>query len=359
MKAAEVIPPATPVRASAATPRSRPLLKVVLVLAMAVLAGVVAWPSFFSGQVSTDDAQVDSHITTVSPRLSGYVDRVPVNDNQAVTVGELLTRIDPRDYQAAVDQAAAAYEVAVAQARSAHVATDLAATASLKAAEAAVEAKRAVNVRAQSDLARYEPLLRSRDLSQLQFDGVNAAARVAASDLALVEQQLAEAQKVIGERDAQYQSAVAAIARARAQLELARLQLGYTEIRAPIAGVVTQKAVQLGEQVSPGRLLLTIVPLDDVYVTANFKETQLADVRPGQRASIEADMYPGLSFEGTVDSISGAAGSRQALLPPQNATGNFVKVVQRVPVKILLKRSAAPGAVLRPGTNVRATVHVR
>jgi len=336
----------------------RTLLKLALVLAVSVIAGVVAWPSFFSGQVSTNDAQVDSHITTVSPRTSGYVDRVLVNDNQAVAAGELLVRIDPRDYQAAVDQAEAAYEVAVAQARSAHVATDLAATASLKAAEAAVEAKRAVNVRAQSDLARYEPLLHSKDVSQLQFDAVNAAARVASSELALTEQQLLEARKVVGERDAQYQSAVAGIARAKAQLELARLQLGYTEIRAPIAGVVTQKTVQLGDQVAPGKLLLTIVPLDDVYVTANFKETQLVDVRPGQRASIEADMYPGLAFEGTVDSISGAAGSRQALLPPQNATGNFVKVVQRVPVKILVKRSAAPGTVLRPGTNVRATVHV-
>jgi len=122
---------------------------------------------------------------------------------------------------------------------------------------------------------------------------------------------------------------------------------------------VTQKMVQLGDYVSPGKLLLTIVPLHEVYVTANFKETQLADVRPGQRASIRADMYDGLRFEGTVDSIAGAAGSRQALLPPQNATGNFVKVVQRVPVKILVKLDPRAGVVLRPGTNVRATVHVR
>ena len=135
--------------------------------------------------------------------------------------------------------------------------------------------------------------------------------------------------------------------------------MSYTEIRAPISGIVTQKTVQLGDHVSPGQLLLTVVPLDQIYVTANFKETQLARMRSGQRAVIRADMYGDLQFEGTVNSISGAAGSRQALLPPQNATGNFVKVVQRIPVKILVTRSPRTYALLRPGTNVKATVYVR
>jgi membrane fusion protein (multidrug efflux system) len=345
-----------------------------------------------------------------------------VDDNQEVAAGELLARIDPRDYQAEVDQATAALEVATAQARSALVSVRLTSdtvstgiesaeaaqaaseselvrsqksweqtsTATLNAAQAAMEAKRAVNVRAQADLARYQPLLLSADVSKLQFDGVQASAQVAASELALAEQKLAEAQKAVDiasaqtdsataqvnrskaivrqsialrqqveERDAQYRSSVATVERARAQLDLAKLRLSYTEIRSPISGVVTQKSVQLGDQVAPGQLLLTIVPLDQIYVTANFKETQLARMRSGQRAVIKADMYGDLEFEGTVDSISGAAGSRQALLPPQNATGNFVKVVQRIPVKILVKRSSRSDALLRPGTNVKAIVYVR
>ena len=396
--------------------------KLLLVLALACVGCVAAMFVFFSHRVSTDDAQVDSHISSVSPRISGYVDKILVDDNQKVAAGELLARIDPRDYQAEVEEATAALEVATAQARSALVSVRLTSdtvstgiesaeaaqaaseselvrsqksweqtsTATLNAAQAAVEAKRAVNVRAQADLARYQPLLLSADVSKLQFDGVQASAQVAASELALAEQKLAEAQKAVDiasaqtdsataqvnrskaivrqsialrqqveERDAQYRSSVATVERARAQLDLAKLRLSYTEIRSPISGVVTQKSVQLGDQVAPGQLLLTIVPLDQIYVTANFKETQLARMRSGQRAVIKADMYGDLEFEGTVDSISGAAGSRQALLPPQNATGNFVKVVQRIPVKILVKRSSRSDALLRPGTNVKAIVYVR
>jgi membrane fusion protein (multidrug efflux system) len=223
----------------------------------------------------------------------------------------------------------------------------------------------------------------------MQFDAVQASAQVAASEFALAQEKLAEAQKAVDiaraqtnaavaqvnkskaivrqsealrqqieERDAQHRSSVAAVEHAKAQLDLAKLGLSYTEIRAPISGVVTQRNVQLGDQVAPGQLLLTIVPLDQIYVTANFKETQLAHMHSGQRAVIRADMYGDLQFEGTVNSISGAAGSRQALLPPQNATGNFVKVVQRIPVKILVTRSSRTDALLRPGTNVKATVYV-
>jgi membrane fusion protein (multidrug efflux system) len=159
-------------------------------------------------------------------------------------------------------------------------------------------------------------------------------------------------------REAQYQSSLAGAERAKAQLEEARLQLGYTLIRAPISGQVTAKHVQLGDYVSPGQRLLTIVPLQDIYVTANFKETQLARVRIGQRAVIHADMYGGMKFKGVVDSIAGSTGSEQALLPPQNATGNFVKVVQRIPVKIRVLNKSASDTVLRPGMNVEVTIYV-
>ena len=158
--------------------------------------------------------------------------------------------------------------------------------------------------------------------------------------------------------EATYKSAQAAVERAKAALEQAQLNLGYTTIKAPITGQVTQKSVNLGQYVLPGQLLFTLVPLGEVYVTANFKETQMARVYPGQRAKIHVDTY-GRDFEGIVNSIAGATGSRQALLPPQNATGNFIKVVQRIPVKILVKQSGDPHLVLRPGMNVEATIYTR
>jgi membrane fusion protein (multidrug efflux system) len=158
--------------------------------------------------------------------------------------------------------------------------------------------------------------------------------------------------------EAAFKSAVANVERAKAQLALAELNLAYTTIRAPISGQITQKSVNLGNYVSPGQLLCTVVPLQEVYVTANFKETQMAHVRPGQRARIYVDTYS-RNFEGVVDSIAGATGSRQALLPPQNATGNFVKVVQRLPVKILVKPGQDPQMILRPGMNVEATIFTR
>jgi membrane fusion protein, multidrug efflux system len=263
------------------------------------------------------------------------------------------------------------------------------ATANLLQAKANVAAKRATNERAQSDLERYTPLLATGDVSKFQFDAVDAAARVAKSEREAAEQQLIAAQQAVDiarantnsskarlarsqsqlletkarERqvpitEATYKSAVANVERAKATLEKAQLNLAYTTIQAPITGQVTQLSVHLGQHVSPGELLFTIVPLHLVYVTANFKETQLAHVRPGQRARIHVDTYED-NFQGIVDSIAGATGSRQALLPPQNATGNFIKVVQRIPVKILVKPAKDRQQILRPGMNVEATIYTR
>ena len=263
------------------------------------------------------------------------------------------------------------------------------ATANLKLAEANVAARTATNERAQSDKERYTPLLGTGDVSKFQYDSVEAAARVAKSELEAAEQQLAAAQQSVAiarsntrsaearlnrsqsafletkAREQQipisegtYKSALAAVEHAKAVLQQAELNLAYTHMTAPITGQVTQKSVDLGQYVSPGQLLCTIVPLDKVYVTANFKETQLGHVRPGQKARLHVDTYSE-SFEGVVDSIAGATGSRQALLPPQNATGNFIKVVQRIPVKILVKQTKDSQMVLRPGMNVEATVYTR
>ena len=391
------------------------LVKFALVpLPLVLLIGWYIWMD----RVSTDDAEVDAHITAVASQVSGYVVAISIDDNVNVKEGDALLQIDPREYRAQLDQANASLNLAEEQARSAELQIGLTratttqstggaaaqlesdaadytvsqaqlertATANLLQAQAEVASKRATNERAQADLDRYKPLVQTGDVSKFQFDAVDAAARVAQSDLTSAQQQLAAAQqnveiarasvnssKAKASRsqsllletkareqqvpitEATYKSAQAAVEHAQAVWEQARLNLGYTTIQAPISGQVTQLTVHLGQYVVPGNLLFTLVPLDQVYVTANFKETQMNHVRPGQRARIHVDAY-GRDFDGIVDSIAGAAGSRQALLPPQNATGNFIKVVQRIPVKILVRPSGDPHYVLRPGMSVEAKV---
>jgi membrane fusion protein (multidrug efflux system) len=396
---------------------SRVVKFALIALLLVLLVAVYIW----MGRVSTDDAEVDAHITAVASQVSGYVVGLPIDDNVNVESGDVLLQIDPREYQTEVDQAKATLDLAEAEANSAKLqigltrattthssegaaaqresdAADLviseaqlerSATANLLQAKAEVASKRATNERAQADLERYKPLLETGDVSKFQFDAVDAAARVAQNDLAAAEQQLAAAQQNVEiarattnsskarvERsqsllletrareqqvpitEATYKSAQAAVERAKCALDQAQLNLGYTTIRAPISGQVTQLTVHLGQYVLPGTLLFTLVPLYEVYITANFKETQLDGVRTGQRAKIHVDTYD-RDFDGVVDSIAGAAGSRQALLPPQNATGNFIKVVQRIPVKILVKQSSDSRFVLRPGMNVEATIYTR
>ena len=395
----------------------RPTKAAIVVFLLLVLVVWYVW----AGRVSTDDAEVDAHITAVASQVSGYVVVLPIDDNTNVKEGDVLVQIDRREYQAEVDQARASLQRAEAEAKSAELQIGLTrattthstggaaaqseldaadytmseaqlertATANLLQAQAEVAARRATNERAQADLERYKPLLQTGDVSKFQFDAVDATARVAQNELAAAEQQLAAAQQnveiaratvnsskarlarsqslfretkareqQVPITEATYKSALATAEHAKAVLQRAELNLGYTTIKAPIAGQVTQKTVNLGQYVLPGNLLCTLVPLDKVYITANFKEPQMAHVRAGQHAKIHVDTYD-RDFDGTVDSIAGAAGSRQALLPPQNATGNFIKVVQRIPVKILVQQSGDPRQVLPPGMNVEATVYTR
>ncbi len=408
----EVEPPAP-------EPRPSPVKFIVLgMLVMAVAAG--AWAYFhFRDRVSSDDAQVDAHITAVAPKISGNVIEVMVKDNQPVRAGDVLVRIDPRDYQARVDMARAALlqaqsqlhtaqtvvpltndttqsgasgataqlSDAMAELERARLAYEQAASSDIAVADANVRTRQASNERAQADLARMKPLLDKAEISRLQYDAYQAAARVAESELHAAQQQLASAQqnagikkaaiaaaqsrvsvaqaqveaslanrKQVDVRRAESGTAAAGVEAARASLAAAELQLSYTILVAPVDGVVTRKSVEPGQIVQPGQGLMTLIPLQDVWVTANFKETQLADVHPGQRAEIKVDMY-GRSVGGHVDSIAGATGSRMSLLPPENATGNFVKVVQRIPVKILIDRTN--GLVLRPGMNVDATIFTK
>ncbi len=387
----------------------------------AILIILLVATYFWMGEVETDDAQVDAHITAMASQVQGYVVDLKINDNTDVKEGDVLVQIDPREYKAEVDQAKAALDFAEAEAKSAELEIGLtrgttvhstggaaaqhesdsadyvaaqaelerAATANLLQAKAEVASKQATNERAQADLERYKPLLTTGDVSKFQFDAVDATARVAQNDLAAAQQQLAAAEQgveiakatassskarmirsqslfqetkareqQIPISEATFKSAQAAVERAKAAWDQAVLNLNYTTITAPITGQVTQKSVTLGQYVVPGNLLFTLVPLDKVFITANFKETQMAHVRPGQKAKIHVDTY-GRDFDGVVDSIAGAAGSRQALLPPQNATGNFIKVVQRIPVKILVKQREDGKYILRPGMNVEATIYTR
>ncbi len=397
-------------------PWPRRLLILGVILALAA-GGVVMWMRSL-GNESTDDAQVDAHIVPVSAKISGNIAEVLVNDNQPVKQGQVLVRIDPRDYQAKVDQARAALAFAESQAQGASVNVPLTrdttlsgtsgAQAQLSAAEAQYEqakldyqrasttdiswARANVNTaqanydRAQSDLARMKPLVEKTEISRIQYDSYVAASRVAESELqaakdklngamqdadtkkaallsnqARVEQARAAVteakanQQQVNVRNADVVSARANIAQARANLEAAELNLSYTTLEAPMDGVVTRKNVEVGQIIQPGQGLMTIIPLQDVWVTANFKETQLAGVRPGQKAEIKADLG-GQKFSGHVDSIAGATGTRMSLLPPENATGNYVKVVQRIPVKILLDPIPGGNKSLRPGMNVEATI---
>ena len=396
-----------------------PVVRLAAIGAAAVLAiAAVVLLAYYHNRVSTDDAQVDGHVVPIAAKVYGTVADVLINDNQSVKEGQALIRIDPRDYQARVDQAKAALALAEAHARAAGVGVPLtqettdSATAGANAQLATAQAnydkakftyerdstaelafardnmatQQANNDRAQADLVRMKPLMEKGEISQQQYDAYLAAARMADSQLKAANEKLNSAEKgaeiaresmlaakaqvdqasamvaqalanhkQVSIHEADKASAVAAVANAQADLESEELELSYATIVAPSDGVVTRKSVEAGQIIQPGQGLFTLIPLNDVWVTANFKETQLAKVRPGQKAEIDVDMY-GRTVTGRVDSIAGATGARLSLLPPENATGNYVKVVQRIPVKILLDPDAADKAILRPGMNVEATI---
>lgn len=396
-------------------PKVRRLLLAGGTVLILVLAGLLI---YFHNRESTDDAQVDGHITPIAAKISGRISEVLVNDNQEVQAGQVLAKIDPRDYQAAVDQAKAALAVAESDARSAGVdvprtrenvqsgatsadaqllgaQADLARarttyeqaqTADLAWAQANVAKSRANAELAKADLARYLPLMEKGEISRQQYDSAKAGADATASGLQADRERLAQAQhnievakaqlaaaearvaqakagvlaaradvRQVSMKSADAQAKIAKVEQARATLEAAQLNLSYAEIVAPVAGVATHKTVEVGQIVQVAQELMVVVPLHDVWVTANFKETQLRKMKPGQKAEVKVDTY-GKTFSGHLDSIAGATGAVLSLLPPENATGNYVKVVQRIPVKIVLDPIPPEKAVLRPGMNVDATV---
>jgi membrane fusion protein (multidrug efflux system) len=385
---------------------------------LVLLLAVTGLFFYYHNRESTDDAQVDGHITPVAAKISGRISKVEVLDNQQVKAGQLLVQIDPGDYQAALDQAKGALALAEGEARSAgfdvpRTSGDVASgtssaqaqfagaqadvmraqamleqsqTADLAYAQANVQKSQANSRLAQADLARYGPLMEKGEISKQQYDAAKANADASASTLNADEQRLAQAQRNIeisraqlaasnarlaqaqaglasahadlnrvGMRSADAQAKLAKADEARAAVEAAQLNLSYCNITAPVDGVATHKQVEPGQIVQPGQGLLVVVPLHDVWVTANFKETQLKKMKPGQKALVTVDTY-GKTFPGHVDSIAGATGAVMSLLPPENATGNYVKVVQRIPLKIILDPISPDVAILRPGMNADVTV---
>ena len=388
--------------------RSRnPRFRMFLIIGIVVLlvAGFFLW-RYFSSYESTDDAQIDGHLNPVSARVSGHVQKLLVDDNQYVQAGQAVVQIDPSDYQVLVARAQGDYDNAVAAARTAGVnvpitttstssqlssaaadvmtarANLLAARQQIDAANAQLVQADANNVKAQNDLARYKQLVSKQEISQQQYDQAYAAAQASAagvdaarSGVAAAQEQVRAAQGRVASAEANLrsaetapqqvaairsraQSALALVEQKKAELDAAKLNLLYTTVVSPVNGFVTNRTVEAGQNVQPGQEFMRVINLDDIWVTANFKETQLRNMRVNQPVTIHVDTT-GKDYKGHVNSIAGASGAITSLLPPENATGNFVKVVQRIPVKITFDRGETKEHVLRPGMSVEPKVWLR
>ena len=375
--------------------------------AVAVVAGL-GWWIYAQQFESTDDAQIDGHLDAISARISGTVIYInpKVENNQSVEAGTLLLELDPNDYQAELDHAKGELATREGEAHSAGVnvpITQTSAFSHLRVAEAArdeaiaaldaelanlnaakhkVQEDEAISARAERDRVRYVALVEKHEISRSEYDAretdATASAQALETDRAAViaaEKKIAAAQNLVVQREAQVRDAQTApqqvidsqaksqskngeVELASADVRTAELNLAYTKIYAPVSGVIGRKTVELGHRIQPGQMLLAIVPVDDIWVTANFKETQLNHMRPGERVTIYVDTFD-RDYEGTVENLPGAAGPVFSLFPPENATGNYVKVVQRFPVRIRFNKDQDPEHLLRPGMSVEPKVKVR
>lgn len=381
-----------------------PRVKLFLIIAAVVvlIGGIFLW-RYFSSYESTDDAQIDGHVNSISARVSGHVIKLNIRDNQYVQAGTVLVEIDPTDYQTKLEQAKAAYANALAEAQAAQVnvpVTGVTTTGQLSSAQADVASARAGvaaatqqfdaaqadllsaqanNNKAQSDLQRYKLLVEKQEISQQQYDQAFAAAQASAAAVSAgqanvnaAQQQITQARGKLAGAEAALRTAATApkqmqIIRSRAQsaqanvdlrqaeLQQAQLNLAYTKVVAPVNGEVSARTVEVGQNIIAGQELMKIVPLEDLWVTANYKENQLKNMRPGQQVTVHVDAND-KDYKAHVDSIAGASGARFSLLPPENATGNYVKVVQRIPVKIDFQPGELKGHELRPGLSVETKV---
>jgi membrane fusion protein (multidrug efflux system) len=375
-------------------------------LLAAATAGTMLWLDSRHYE-ATDDAQVDGHFAALSTRIEGTVQWVNPNaeNDHTVKAGDLLLQLDPRDYEVALERAKANLKVRQAQARGAQLQvpiTDASAFNQLRAAEAAhqealasvetaqadllgaqhrLEQDEAVAGRAERDRVRYKALVEKREISRSDYDARETEALAAAqavetdrANIAAYERKIAQARSVVLQREAQIESArtapqqlqnaratsdsaQGAIDQALAEIHAAELNLSYTKVYAPVSGVVGHKTVELGHRVQPGQTLLTVVPVDDIWITANFKETQLRHMRPGLPVTIHVDSFD-RDYRGVVEDMAGASGPLFSLFPPENATGNYVKIVQRFPVRVRIEKNQDPDHNLRPGMSVEAKARV-
>jgi membrane fusion protein, multidrug efflux system len=370
-----------------------------------LVAGFFLW-RYLGSYESTDDAQIDAHLNAISTRVSGHVTKLLVNDNQYVEAGTPLVEIDPKDYQVAVAQAQAAYQDALATAESMQVNVPITSVNTgsqlsssqaevdsgragvsmsrqqLEAARAELEQAIANDIKAQNDVGRYKQLVDKQEISHQQYDQAVAAARSSAAGVAAARASASAAEQGVSQAQAKReqaeanlraaqtapqqmsamrsraQSAQAQAQQKKAELDQAMLNLQYTRVVAPVSGVVSNRTVEVGQNVGIGQELMKVINLDDIWVTANFKESQLRFMRPGQRATISVDAY-GKKYNGHVESVAGASGALFSLLPPENATGNYVKVVQRIPVKITFDPGETKEHILRPGMSVEPKIWIR
>ena len=396
-------------------------LRIIIPIVVVILLALGVWLWLTAGRETTDDAQTEAHVVQISARVGGTVINVPVKDNQTVEQGQTLVEIDPRDYQIAVERAKAELADAEAAAKAAAASVSVTATSAtsgvttasggvnqsraaieeaqrgiegaqgqLVAARSQVRLAEANATKAAKDVERLKGLLAKDEVSQQQYDSAVAqadaqraavdAARggVAAAEAGVQAAQSRLMQAHVGEEQAQAAlknaqsapqqisvsqaraaAAEAHAAQVRAQLAQAELNLQYATVKAPAKGLVSRKTVEVGQIIQAGQPLMALIPAEDVWIVANFKETQLQNMRPGQKATVKVDAIGGKEYTGKVDSLSGATGSRFSLLPPENATGNFVKVVQRVPVKIVLDPGQDPEHLLRPGLSAEPTVYTK
>ena len=352
---------------SAAAEPDRPSTKKKIIVPIVIVLGLVLgfWAfqkwNYGRSHQSTDNAQVDGHIVPVLAKVGGYVKTVNVNENDHVNAGQSLVQLDDADYRVRFQQAQADLAAAEATAGGGGFSGQAeaqvqSATGQRAALDAQIGAARANADKADADLARARELAAKQIISRQQLDAAHATAAVAKANLIAAERQASAAGGTVNTAEAGVRVANARTLAARAAAENAQLQLDYTRITAPASGEVSRKQVEVGQLVAPGQPLLSIVADTGIWVTANFKETQLATIRPGQPVESEIDAYGGCVGYGKVASVSGATGAKFALLPPDNATGNFTKVVQRVPVRIAVTKSCPGNHPLRPGLS--ANVHI-
>jgi membrane fusion protein (multidrug efflux system) len=332
---------------------------IVLLLAAVIVVGAVIfgmhWWTVGRFLESTDDAYVGGDVTVIGPKVPGYITELKVVDNQFVHAGDLLVKIDDRDYAAALNKAEGA--VAAEQALLANLdATEQLQHAVVSQAKAGIDAANAETVRSRDDQVRYQVLSGRSAVSVESFQRADATYKTAQANGARAQASMLASQRQLDVISTQKQQARAALEQAKAERDMARLNVGYTELRAPVDGVIGNRRARVGAYAAAGTQLLSVVPATGLWVDANFKEDQLQHMHPGQAVTIEADVLPGQVFHGHLDSLAPATGSQFSVLPPENATGNFTKIVQRVPVRVYLDGEDGHLGKLRPGLSVVAEV---